>query len=308
MDLGSKVNVLHSRLILDEARTPVARYRMLSGGINNNTRLRDNEAVVGDGGCLACGNCVDQCPVVKREKGRVFIQNQRTSMALETVVQEECRRCYRCVNSCPQVSKSLKEFTQSHRRVEKIVHLLAAFCIVSLAATGITYSHYGEVLPAFEGGILKYGHRFIGVVSIIVPFLYYYFDVAHFQRTLKKALNWKSGDKNWFQSVYQHLVKGQRDEHLSRREFNPGQKLWYLFIMVVFPLLYLSGWTAMLTSVAGGEIAYLKSKMFHLVFALSFDLMLFVHIYIKFIREWIKNGVQLYQNYKATKTFVFKGE
>lgn len=306
MELGSKVNSLHSRLILDEARSPVARFRMLSPGINGNTRLRDEVRVVGDGGCLACGNCVDQCPVVKREKGRVFIQNQRTSMALETVVQEECRRCYRCVNACPQVSKQLKESVQAHRRVEKIVHLLAAFCIVSLAATGITYSHYGEVLPSFEGGILKYGHRMIGIFSIIVPFLYYRFDVGHFRRALKKVFAWKQPDANWFQKVYRHLFKGEREERLSRREFNPGQKIWYLFILIVFPVLYLSGWTAILTSLLGGEISYLKSKMFHLVFALSFDLMLFTHIYIKFIREWIKNGVQLYQNYKTTKSFVFK--
>ncbi len=306
MELGSKVHSLHSRLILDEARSPVARFRMLSPGINGNTRLRDEAQVVGDGGCLACGNCVDQCPVVKREKGRVFIQNQRTSMALETVVQEECRRCYRCVNACPQVSKQLKETVQAHRRVEKIVHLLAAFCIVSLAATGITYSHYGEVLPRLEGGLLKYGHRLIGIVSIVVPYLYYRFDVSHFRRTLKKAFNWQQDDVSWFKKVYRHVVKGERDEKLSRREFNPGQKIWYLFIMSVFPVLYLSGWAAILTSMFGSEISYLQAKMFHLVFALSFDLMLFTHIYIKFLREWIKNTVQLYRNYRTTKSFVFR--
>lgn len=308
MEHESKINSLHSRYVLDETRSPVARFRMLSRGVNDNTRLLEAGHVVGDAGCLACGNCIDLCPVVKRNMGRVFIQNRRTSMALETIVQDECRRCYRCVNTCPQVGKDFKEITLAHRRVEKIVHLLAAFCIVSLAATGITYSHYGEVLPHLEGGLLKYGHRVIGVLSIIVPYLFYRYDVNHFRRTLKNGLNWGRQDLSWGRDTYLHIFRGQRQKKLERHEFNPGQKAWYLFILVVFPVLYLSGWSSMLLSVAGGEIAYIKSKMVHLLFALSFDLMLFVHIYIKFLREWIKNGYQLYQNYKSTKTFVFKGE
>ena len=56
----------------------------------------------------------------------------------------------------------------------------------------------------------------------------------------------------------------------------------------------------------GSELALIKSKMVHLVFALSFDLMLFTHVYIKYGREWIKNIVELFRNYQQTKGFVFK--
>lgn len=305
MENQSQINRIHSHYLLDETRSPVPRFRLLSRGVNDNTRLLQSERVVGDAACLACGNCIDNCPVVRQNVGRVFLQNQRTSMALENIVQEECRRCYRCVNSCPQVSKPLKEYTLGYRRVEKIVHMLAALTIIALAATGVTFSHYGNVLGGFEAGVLKYSHRAIGIVSLVIPYLYYRFDLCHFRRSLKKIFSWGEKDLAWLRNAYAH-VTGKPAAKVARHEFNPAQKIWYLFILSIFPVLYLSGWSSILLGVAGAEGVLLKSKMVHMLFALSFDLMLFVHLYVKFIRERGKGVYQLYQNYKATKGFVFK--
>ncbi len=306
MKTGFKLNNLHSHFVLDEARSPVARFRLLSKGINDNTRLLESDRIVGDSACLACGNCIDNCPVVRLNVGRVFIQNQRTSMALENIVEEECRRCYRCVNACPQVNKSLKEYTLGFRRVEKIVHLIAALVIISLAATGVTHSHYSETLGAMEGGVLKYGHRAIGIFSIIIPYLYYRYDICHFRRTLKKIFTWGSQDLDWLRNTYAHIFRAQQDKKILRHEFNPAQKFWYLFVLSVFPILYLSGWSSILFGAADNDILLLKSKMVHMLFALSFDLMLFTHVYIKYVREWSKNIYQQYKNYRVTKSFVFK--
>lgn len=307
MENRSKINRIHSHFLLDEAWSPVARFRLLSNGVNNNTRLLESDRVAGDCACMACGNCVDACPVVRKNVGRVFIQNQRTSMSLENIVQEECRRCYRCVNSCPQVNKTLKEYALGFRRVEKIVHLIAALVIIALAATGVTYSHYGDVLGSFEGNLLKYGHRVIGIFAIVIPYLYYRFDVCHFRRTLKKIFTWGQEDVAWLRNTCTHIFRSQPDKKISRHEFNPAQKVWYLFILSFFPVLYLSGWSSMILSATGHEQALLGSKMTHMAFALSFDLMLFVHVYIKFIREWGKSIYQQYKNYQETRSFVFKG-
>ena len=118
--------------VLDETECPVARMRLLSDGINPNNRFFEPDDVIGDRGCTACGNCVDACPVVREKYRFVFLQSQRTSMALENMVGIECRRCYKCIVSCPQVSKAVKEYALGFRRGEKTVHLLAALTIVLL--------------------------------------------------------------------------------------------------------------------------------------------------------------------------------
>lgn len=226
-------------------------------------------------------------------------------MNLENVVQEECRRCYRCVKSCPQVSKDLKEYAAGFRRAEKIVHLLAAAAIVGLAATGVTHSHYAEILPALEADALKYAHRTIGALAIFVPILYYMLDIGHFRRTVKKTFTWGKADVDWLKNTWSHIFKPGEHKPLARNQFNPGQKIWYLFIMSFFPILYLSGWTAIAMSGGKESASLVDVKVFHMAFALPFDIMLFIHIYIKYIREWIKDGFKIFKNYKETKSFVF---
>jgi cytochrome b subunit of formate dehydrogenase len=305
MDNDLKLNTIHSHQILDDAWSPVARFRLLSRGVNENARLLDSSQVVGDCACLACGNCVDACPVVMRNVGLVFDQNQRTSMSLENYVQEECRRCYRCVKTCPQVSKDLKEYTASFRRVEKIVHLLAAFTIVSLAATGVTHSHYGDVLGDVDANILKYAHRTIGVFSIFIPVIYYRLDISHFRRTVKKIFSWGRSDWEWMRDTWSHIFKPENGKTIQKKEFNPVQKIWYLFIMSFFPVLYLSGLSAIVLGSSLDSSSLLNLKLFHMVFALPFDIMLFIHIYIKYVRDWTKDSFHMFKNYLERKSFVY---
>jgi len=226
-------------------------------------------------------------------------------MNLENVVQEECRRCYRCILACPQVSKNLKESAAGHRRVEKIVHLLAAFTIVSLAATGVSHSHYADVLSPLEADFLKYAHRTIGVLSILIPILYYKLDIGHFRRTIRKIFTWGPADVQWLKNTWAHIFKPESQKPLARNEFNPGQKIWYTFIISFFPVLYLSGLTAIVMSGSGESNRLVNLRVFHMMFALPFDIMLFIHIYIKYIREWIKDGFKIFKTYKETKAFVF---
>ena len=300
-----KLNMLHKQHILDDPWSPVARFRLLSRGVNENVRLLESSQVAGDCACLACGNCVDACPVFKINAGMMFDQNQRSSMSLENHVQEECRRCYRCVQSCPQVSKDLKEYTAGFRRMEKIVHLLAAFTIVSLAATGVTHSHYADVLGDFDANILKYAHRAIGIFSILIPFIYYKLDIGHFRRTIKKIFSWGSADWQWMKNTWSHIFRQKSDKKIERNEFNPAQKIWYLFIMSFFPVLYLSGLSAIVFGGSMDNTSLVNLKVFHMVFALPFDIMLFIHIYVKYIRVWIKDSFRLFKNYRKTKSLVY---
>jgi len=271
---------------LDEAICPVARMRLFSDGVNPNTRILTYDTVVGDRACLACGNCVDACPVVKEKRGFVFIQNQRTSMALENIVGEECRRCYRCIHSCPQVSKRNKEYAASYRRGEKIVHLLAAVTIVLLAMTGITTLHYGEMLPRFEEVLFLFAHKVLGILLILFPVLYFIIDKHHMFRWLRKVFTWGDSDKKWLDDLIRHMKESKRYPLPYTGEFNTGQKAWYVYITFMIPIMAATGILMMFILDNPGGSDYLTVKFIHLLFALITDLLLFVHIYLKFIRRW----------------------
>jgi len=107
--------------VLDEKEPPVARARMLSDGMQPYHRLELKcDDVTGDQGCLACGNCIDSCPVLRREPHRFDETAQRTSFALEATVGEDCEQCYSCILACPQVETALKDYVVDERIVETI--------------------------------------------------------------------------------------------------------------------------------------------------------------------------------------------
>lgn len=99
--------------ILQAKEPPVARFRLLSKGMEPYHRLYiidEASDVTGDKGCLACGNCVDSCPVLRKFPERFKLTEQRTSFALEACVGEDCEQCYSCVLACPQVDTAYKDY------------------------------------------------------------------------------------------------------------------------------------------------------------------------------------------------------
>ena len=273
-------------LLLDENCSPVARMRLFSEGVNLNTRMMSNELIIRDKACLACGNCVDACPVVKEKHKFIFLQNQRTSMSLEHLVGVECRRCYGCIKSCPQVGMDIKEYAAGYRRGEKIIHLLLALTILSLAFSGMTLLHYGDILPKLELNILKFTHRGLGTFLIILPFLYFLLDRRHFKRIFKRVFVWGKNDRLWIKNLVYHIWNSKKYPMPYREEYNPAQKVWYLFLIGTLPLMSITGIILWSLTENSYHSVYVSTKLFHMGIALVTDIFLFVHIYIKYLRNW----------------------
>ena len=104
--------------VLGTRMPPVARCRMLSSGFGTTHALNIAESLRGHKECLGCGNCVDICPFLAREPSRRDKTAQRTSMALESTVGEDCDLCNACVLVCPQVDTTIKHYVVNHRMVE----------------------------------------------------------------------------------------------------------------------------------------------------------------------------------------------
>ncbi len=109
--------------ILNTKSPPVARCRLLSSGFNPGHALNIVEDITGHKECLGCGNCIDICPFLFREPYRRDKTEQRTSMALESIVGEDCDQCYACVLVCPQVDTTIKHYVVNRRLVEVMSRL-----------------------------------------------------------------------------------------------------------------------------------------------------------------------------------------
>ena len=109
--------------ILNTKSPPVARCRLLSSGFNPGHALNITEDISGHKECLACGNCIDICPFLFREPYRRDKTEQRTSMALESIVGEDCDQCGACILVCPQVDTTIKNYVVNHRMVEVMSRL-----------------------------------------------------------------------------------------------------------------------------------------------------------------------------------------
>ena len=109
--------------VLNTRCPPVARCRLLSSGLGEAHALNVAEDVAGHKECLGCGNCVDICPFISREPSRRDRTIQRTSMALESIVGEDCDLCNACVLVCPQVDTTIKNYIVNHRMIEVMSRL-----------------------------------------------------------------------------------------------------------------------------------------------------------------------------------------
>ena len=113
------------RLVFSQPRPPVARCRLLSSGFGPAHMLKVTADLNGTKACLGCGCCMDTCPVLARDPKRRLRSEARTSMALETLVGEDCDRCGNCALACPQVDPSIKHYLVQTHLAEGMAELLA---------------------------------------------------------------------------------------------------------------------------------------------------------------------------------------
>jgi formate dehydrogenase subunit gamma len=281
--------------ILNENRSPVARFRLISTGISPNHCLADAGEIAGQTACVTCGNCVDACPVVLRLAGAVDLQTQRTSMYLETLVDDSCIRCYSCIKACPQVDRPLKDLAARHRLVEKVVHWWMAIAYITLAVTGIALHNFrGEWTDSFAGmvGLI---HRVAAVLFVASPFIFWRFSPVLFKRTISSICRWGRKDWQWIKDALNLVLRGRKDVVLFQGEFNTGQKIWYLAILGGMFLLTVTGILKWNEVGDPGTAVMVVAVWVHVYTALTVDILFIVHLYRKFVgRLWRRTQLILH--------------
>lgn len=267
--------------ILDTAWSPVARLRLLSGGISPNNLLEEADNVAGQKCCIACGNCVDACPVVLREKGKVDLQAERTSLHLETVVEDSCLRCFRCVQQCPQVDRDLKVFATRHRITEKLVHWWMAAAYFLTMFTGLALNHFRDMWSDTFIMLISIAHKSGAVMWLLSPFLFYYFDRYHFKRMVQAVFSFGRGDWAWWAKAIRN--RWAKDKRPFQGEYNSGQKVWYLVVFGTMTVLGITGivrwfWEEQLDPTVLGLFI-----LIHIIAALTVDISFAFHLGRKFL-------------------------
>lgn len=272
--------------ILDTAWSPVAKFRLISSGISPNNLLEGGDEVVGQKACIACGNCVDACPVVLRELERVDLQTERTSLHLEQIVDDECLRCYRCVQACPQVDGKLKIVATRHRMTEKLVHWWMAIGYMLLAATGIALNHFSPMWDDTFIMLVSTAHKCGAVMWLLSPFLFYFFDRYHFQRMMKAVFSFGRKDIAWWKQAMRSVFS--KEKRPFQGEYNPGQKYWYIIIFITMTVL---GTTGIIRWIWEGTIAAEMMAtliLIHIIFAYVIDINFAYHFGRKFLSRAIQ--------------------
>jgi cytochrome b subunit of formate dehydrogenase len=273
--------------------------RLFSEGVQVNNRILAYAAITNDKGCLACGNCVDSCPVARERRSYVFAQNMRTSMSLENIVGSECRRCYACVRACPQVSKSVKEYVTGFRRGEKVVHAYTATFIFLLAGTGIFMYHFMDFLPSWQQFGMKSMHTIAGFLLLMAPLLYFFLDRSHLRRALQKVFRYSSEDLDWLKSFYAYLKNPVRNSLPPWIEFNTYHKLWFAYLLIAVPAFGVTGIINLLADESSGSLLYSLALQTHILLAFATDLLVLVHIYFKVVRTIFRNISDMVKSYRT---------
>ena len=289
--------------ILDRVHPPVARFRIISNGLAQNHTLKVSDDISGTRACLSCGNCVDACPVVdSKPEGTMFV---RTSMLLENVVSEECRRCYRCVAACPQVNRPLKDYVRGFRRVERASHwdLLASYLV--LMTTGILINHWGNDLPRDLRFYLGVIHRVFTLGLVAAPIFLLLFDTHHFLMIARRALSWSAPDLDWLRNTWKWIATSGREGAIKRGAYNPGQRFWYLYVPTAIVLFAVTGILKWLGPQVVGDATIGVATAIHVTLAVLTDVLVALHVYLKLVWPVLRDvarGVHQYLEIQRRKT------
>jgi cytochrome b subunit of formate dehydrogenase len=276
--------------ILDRVHPPVARCRIISNGLAQNHTLNVSEDLSGTRACLSCGNCVDACPVVAdKPAGTMFV---RTSMLLEHVVAEECRRCHRCADACPQVNRTLKDYVRGFRRVERASHWNLLVSYLVLMCTGILINHWGEGLPKDLRLVFGITHRIFAAGLLLAPVFLLVFDPHHFGMALRRAFSWSGEDRIWFRSTWAWLRSFGKEGAVKRGAYNPGQRLWYVYVPTAVVLFAGTGILKWVGPEVVGKGTVETATLVHVTLAVTTDVLLVLHIYLKLVWPVLRDAMR----------------
>lgn len=172
----------------------------------------------------------------------------------------------------PKVKKNVKRYETADRLLHWAVALGCVLALIS--GYLIFFEGTSSLLDHAAGMTLRIVHRIGALLFVITPILYFIFSKKRFG--FLTAFKYDKSDLGWLKAAPNHYFVG--GDLPPQGKYNTGQKVYYLFAVVMGIILTLTGF-AMWFGLFSGRMG-LVMIVLHDLSALALGLFFVVHVYL----------------------------
>ena len=182
----------------------------------------------------------------------------------------------------PKKKDKLAPGVERYRKPIRILHWIHAGAFTLLFLTGLIFFISPSGVLA-QNNLLRIIHQVAAVIFIAAPLIYLPLNWKAAARGMKEAFIWGKEDLDWLNAAPRYYYLCDEDEMPPQERLNTGQKAWWLWVIVSWPIFVISGvimW-AFKTEVSA---VFLQLMVFiHDVAFIITANMFFVHIYMSVV-------------------------
>jgi len=179
---------------------------------------------------------------------------------------------------------------ERYRKPTRILHWVHSGAFVVLFLTGLILFIPGLSILA-QDSITRIIHRLAVVLFVAAPLIYIPMNLRSTMRGIKEAFTWGSGDLEWLKAAPRYYFLNDEEAMPPQGHMNTGQKLWWLMVLVLGGLFFITGlimW-AFKEAAPGALLEWMV--LIHDVAFIAAGCMFFVHIYLSVIHPLMKGSL-----------------
>ena len=174
------------------------------------------------------------------------------------------------------------EQIQKYSIAARIFHWVHAAAFICLILTGIVLIFEPVTFLAI-GGWSRLIHRIAAIIFILAPLIELLSNKKTALVSVKRAFQWGKEDLDWVMAMPGYYFLSDETALPPQEEMNTGQKLWFLCLLILGPVLVITGvlmWT--LRTPVAQPVFQLAVTIHDFAFIVVF-LMFLIHLYLDVI-------------------------
>jgi cytochrome b subunit of formate dehydrogenase len=120
---------------------------------------------------------------------------------------------------------------------------------------------------------------------------------------LRRSLSWSQDDRAWAGGTWRWLISLGKEGSLDRGAFNPGQRLWYLYVPAAIAGLGVTGIIKWIGPDTLGRPVVASATSVHAAIALVTDVLLVLHVWLKVGAPWARRTSRRVHLLRSYRTF-----